>query len=71
MLFLNIHTDDGNVIKQLLTRLTHHSTFPNIVVRGKSIGGFDQLQDLHATKALKKILEEAGVTAGSSGPKHL
>ncbi|KAF5321848.1 hypothetical protein D9619_001468 [Psilocybe cf. subviscida] len=29
--------DDGNVIKHLLTRLTGHSTFPNIVVKGKSI----------------------------------
>jgi len=64
-------SDDGNVIKQLLTRLTHHSTFPNVLVRGTSIGGSDQLQELHATKALKKIFEEAGVTVGSNGPKHL
>ncbi|KIM45357.1 hypothetical protein M413DRAFT_442030 [Hebeloma cylindrosporum] len=63
--------DDGNVIKQILTRLTHHSTFPNILVRGTSIGGSDQLQEFHAKKALKKLFEEAGVTVGSNGPKHL
>lgn len=67
----HLFSDDGNVIKQLLTRLTHHSTFPNVLVRGTSIGGSDNLQELHATKALKKIFEEAGVTVGSNGPKNL
>jgi glutaredoxin-related protein len=71
LLLITIFSDDGNVIKQLLTRLTHHSTFPNVLVRGTSIGGSDQLQELHATKALKKIFEEAGVTVRSNGPKQL
>ncbi|KDR75122.1 hypothetical protein GALMADRAFT_249035 [Galerina marginata CBS 339.88] len=57
--------DDGNVIKHLLTRLTHHSTFPNILLRGKSIGGSDSLQELHGNKSLRKLLEEAGATPGS------
>ncbi|KAF8197884.1 thioredoxin-like protein [Pholiota molesta] len=59
--------DDGNMIKHLLTRLTNHSTFPNILLRGKSIGGSDNLQALHANKSLKKLLEEAGATARSKG----
>ncbi|KAF8973030.1 thioredoxin-like protein [Flammula alnicola] len=62
--------DDGNVIKHLLTRLTNHSTFPNILLRGKSIGGSDRLHELHENKSLKKLLEEAGSTAGSSGPRR-
>ncbi|KAF8871874.1 thioredoxin-like protein [Gymnopilus junonius] len=52
--------DDGNVIKHLLTRLTKHSTFPNVILRGKSIGGSDRLQELHAQKSLRKLLEDAG-----------
>lgn len=47
-------------IKQILTRLTHHSTFPNIIVKGKSLGGSDKLRDLHEQGSLKTILLEAG-----------
>ncbi|KAF9444771.1 thioredoxin-like protein [Macrolepiota fuliginosa MF-IS2] len=53
--------DDWNVLKALLTRLTHHSTFPNIIVRGKSLGGSDDLQALHATKSLVDVFKKAGV----------
>ncbi|KAF8160718.1 thioredoxin-like protein [Crassisporium funariophilum] len=59
--------DDGNVIKHLLTRLTHHSTFPNIIIRGRSIGGSDELQKLHANKTLTKLLEDAGAKPKSDG----
>ncbi|KAH9485536.1 Glutaredoxin-C1 [Psilocybe cubensis] len=52
--------DDGNVIKTLLTRLTGQSTFPNILLQGKSIGGSDRLQELHDQKLLKKMFQEAG-----------
>ncbi|CAA7261837.1 unnamed protein product [Cyclocybe aegerita] len=61
--------DDGNVIKHLLTRLTKHSTFPNVLLRGHSIGGSDNLQQLHENKTLTKLLEEAGATPRASGPK--
>ncbi|KAF9478785.1 thioredoxin-like protein [Pholiota conissans] len=57
--------DDGNMIKHLLTRLTRHSTFPNILVGGKSIGGSDNLHALHADKSLKRLLGEAGAVAHS------
>lgn len=53
--------DDSNTIKAILTRLTRLSTFPNIVVRGRSIGGSDDIHELHAQKLLGKLLQEAGV----------
>ncbi|KAJ6538880.1 thioredoxin-like protein [Mycena vulgaris] len=53
--------DDATEVKHVLTRLTHHSTFPNIVIRGKSVGGSDQLQALHGDKSLRRILESAGM----------
>ncbi|KAF9050095.1 thioredoxin-like protein [Panaeolus papilionaceus] len=59
--------DDGNVIKHLLTRLTNHTTFPNILLRGKSIGGSDDLLELHNTNALTKLLEDNGVKPQSDG----
>jgi len=61
--------DDGNTIKHLLTRLTDHRTFPNILLRGKSIGGCDNLQELHDNKSLRKMLEAAGATPNSNAGK--
>ncbi|KAF9567936.1 thioredoxin-like protein [Agrocybe pediades] len=61
--------DDANMIKHLLTRLTHHSTFPNVLLHGNSIGGSDNLQGLHETMALRKLLEDAGATPRSSAGK--
>ncbi|EGN99923.1 hypothetical protein SERLA73DRAFT_180246 [Serpula lacrymans var. lacrymans S7.3] len=54
--------DDGDFIKLILTRLTEHSTFPNIVLKGKSIGGSDDLHVLHAQGKLKRMFENAGMT---------
>ncbi|PPQ63680.1 hypothetical protein CVT24_004565 [Panaeolus cyanescens] len=59
--------DDGNVIKHILTRLTKHSTFPNIILRGKSIGGSDDLLKLHENNALTKLLEDSGIKPQSDG----
>ncbi|KAL0956854.1 hypothetical protein HGRIS_002962 [Hohenbuehelia grisea] len=53
---------DGHIIKQLLMRLTDRGTFPNVVVQGKSIGGSDDVADLHAEGRLKGFLEAAGVS---------
>ena len=39
--------DDGDFIKAVLTRLTGRSTFPNVILRGKSIGGSDDLAAMH------------------------
>ncbi|KAF8631864.1 hypothetical protein AX15_002134 [Amanita polypyramis BW_CC] len=54
--------DDGSIIKTLLGRMTGHVTFPNILVRGKSIGGSDDLLALHHNQRLGEILQEAGAT---------
>ncbi|KAJ2930246.1 hypothetical protein H1R20_g6827, partial [Candolleomyces eurysporus] len=59
--------DDGNVLKQLLTRLTDHSTFPNIIIQGKTIGGSDNLNLLHSQKELRTLIEKAGAKARKSG----
>ncbi|KAG7099078.1 hypothetical protein E1B28_000953 [Marasmius oreades] len=53
--------DDSIQIKAILTRLTEKSTFPNVIVRGTSIGGSDDVQQLHREKELKRIFEKAGV----------
>ncbi|KAF8495593.1 hypothetical protein JB92DRAFT_2632522, partial [Gautieria morchelliformis] len=53
--------DDGDIINRLLTRLTDQATFPNIILRGRSLGGYDNLQHLHETGVLEQVLEEAGV----------
>jgi len=66
MFILALLTDDSNTIKAILTRLTHRSTFPNIIVRGRSIGGSDDIHELHTQKILGKFLDEAGVAHGSA-----
>ncbi|KAI3604367.1 glutaredoxin domain protein [Moniliophthora roreri] len=53
--------DDSTQIKAILTRLTKQSTFPNIFIQGKSVGGSDDLHKLHSEKSLRRILEKAGV----------
>ncbi|KAF7970382.1 hypothetical protein HWV62_24241 [Athelia sp. TMB] len=53
--------EDGDLLKLLLHRLTGRATFPNTIVHGKTIGGSDDLQSLHAQGLLKGIFEAAGV----------
>jgi len=57
--------DDASIIKSILTRLTHHSTFPNVIIRGKSLGGADRLQALHLDGKLVPLLEAAGAKVKS------
>ncbi|KAF9010676.1 thioredoxin-like protein [Cyathus striatus] len=59
--------DDADVIKTILTRLTGVSTFPNIIVHGKSIGGSDDLQLLHYDGSLTTILQKAGAVVKFQG----
>ncbi|KAF8647116.1 hypothetical protein AX16_006948 [Volvariella volvacea WC 439] len=56
--------DDGHIIKSILTRLTNHSTFPNVIIKGRTIGGSDNLMELHTTHKLTKVLEKAGMKVG-------
>lgn len=54
--------DDEDFIKLILTRLTDHSTFPNIILNGQELGGSDDLHTLRAQGKLKKMFENAGMT---------
>ena len=56
----SISVDDGDFIKAVLTRLTGRSTFPNVILRGKSIGGFDDIAALHED-GLRQLFENAGL----------
>jgi len=53
---------DGKHLKGLLARRTLHSTFPNIIVGGRSIGGADDLFRMEADGSLTKLLNH--VTGG-------
>jgi glutaredoxin 3 len=55
------HTGDGDLIKAILARLTGRATFPNVIVRGASVGGADTLADLHARGKLAPMLRRAGI----------
>lgn len=62
----DVYSEDGDLIKVILTRLTKHSTFPNIILRGRSIGGADDLQALHDAGKLEELLEENGLSIHGS-----
>ncbi|GBE80617.1 Monothiol glutaredoxin-7 [Sparassis crispa] len=53
--------EDGPVIQGLLHRLTGRRTVPNILLMGESIGGADDIQQLHDENKLKVLLEERGL----------
>jgi glutaredoxin 3 len=53
--------DDGGFIKTVLTRLTGRSTFPNAILRGKSIGGSDEIAMMHKDRRLRQLFEDAGL----------
>ncbi|GAA6053993.1 hypothetical protein JCM3770_002408 [Rhodotorula araucariae] len=48
-------------LKGLLKRRTNHSTWPNIIIGSRSIGGSDDLERLLASGELGEMLEEVGV----------
>jgi glutaredoxin len=54
--------DDWDFMKLILTRLTDHSTYPNIILNGQGLGGNDDLHTLRAQGKLKKMFENAGMT---------
>ncbi|KAI0266976.1 glutaredoxin [Gloeopeniophorella convolvens] len=53
--------DDGDFIKAVLTRLTGRGTFPNAILRGRSLGGADDLAAMHREGRLRQLLEKAGL----------
>lgn len=48
---------DGQEIQEALLEITGQSTVPNTFVRGKHIGGNDDLQKLNRSGELRKLLE--------------
>jgi glutaredoxin 3 len=52
-----IKTEDSDLIKLVLSRLTGRATFPNIIVKGKSIGGSDDIARLHGDGELAGMLQ--------------
>ncbi|EIN11418.1 glutaredoxin [Punctularia strigosozonata HHB-11173 SS5] len=52
---------DGTTIQTILGRLTGRRTVPNVVLKGNSIGGSDDIHALHAQGKLKPLLESAGI----------
>jgi len=53
--------EDGDLIKLILGRLTTRTTFPNVILHGKSLGGSDDVQLLHDEGKLKSIFEQGGI----------
>ncbi|KIK10589.1 hypothetical protein PISMIDRAFT_124213, partial [Pisolithus microcarpus 441] len=58
---------DAPHIKTILTRLTRHATFPNIILHGHSLGGSDDLLRMHEGGVLRGVLEAGGLKIGWSG----
>ncbi|KAI0663399.1 glutaredoxin [Cubamyces menziesii] len=59
---------DGPQIQKILSRVTGRSTVPNILLKGKSIGGSDELHRIHDEGRLKKLLEDSGFTVNGNPP---
>ncbi|KAI0709564.1 thioredoxin-like protein [Cerioporus squamosus] len=58
---LNVRSD-GPQVQAILARLTGRSTVPNILLKGSSIGGSDDIHQMHDEHRLKRLLEEGGLT---------
>ena len=48
---------DGDVVRARLTALTHIRTVPNIFIKGKNIGGWDELEQLHRSGQLRTMVK--------------
>lgn len=62
--------DDADEFKQALIKSTYRSTFPNIFIDGRSIGGSDELATMHSNGRLSEILVDAGVLDSSETLNH-
>ncbi|KAL4073829.1 thioredoxin-like protein [Scleroderma citrinum] len=58
---------DAPQIKTLLLRLTHHSTFPNVILNGRSLGGSDDIVRMHEEGELGEMLLAGGLKVGWNG----
>jgi len=63
--------NDAARLKSYLTRLTGHSTFPNVIMKAVSLGGSDDLRHMHAQGQLRGQLEQSGlIVRGDGGPVY-
>jgi len=56
--------EDADVIKAQLHRLTGRATFPNIMIQARSIGGSDDIAQLHESGMLEVLLRTGGLNLG-------
>ncbi|KAL7281527.1 glutaredoxin [Trametes coccinea BRFM310] len=56
---------DGPQIQAILARLTGRRTVPNILLNGESIGGSDDIHQMHDAGRLKGLLEENGLVVSA------
>jgi len=49
------------MIKLILSRLTKLGTFPNVILKGKSLGGSEDIVRLNDEGTLKAKFEDAGL----------
>lgn len=59
--------DDADIIKAHLHRLTGRATFPNVMIQTRSIGGADDVAQLHRDGMLEVLLRTGGVNV--RGPR--
>ena len=55
------------MIKLILSRLTKLGTFPNVILKGKSLGGSEDIVRLYDEGTLKGKFEDAGIVVTESG----
>ncbi|KAL9553204.1 hypothetical protein MBANPS3_003395 [Mucor bainieri] len=56
--------DDDYQVKMTLNEISGRATFPNIFLNGQSIGGADDLEELHETGQLASLLKENQLLLG-------
>ena len=55
-LFLKNVPDDDYAVKMTLKEISGRETFPNIFLNGKTLGGSDDLEELHISGKLETLL---------------
>jgi len=53
--------NDSMRIKAYLNRLTGRATFPNLILKAQSLGGYDDLRDYENKHQLEHILDGSGL----------
>jgi hypothetical protein len=59
--------EDTQIIQNILGRLTGRRTVPNVILSTESIGGSDDLSQMHSFNKLRTVFEEKGVKVEGYG----